>query len=501
MNVRAKIYKNFIISSFSQIITIILAVIIPRFILTGYGSEINGLLQTIGQLFAYLSLLEGGIGTVTRQALYKTLSKNDISGTNAILSATNIYYKRIGFIYLIAVMILGCLYPIVIKSNISPFTIFVIVILHGIGRVISFFFQAKYWMLIQAEGKNYVKTSLGIGTNILKDVLQIILFSKKCDVILVNCIGVLISLINMLFIAYYIKKYYKWINLKVKPDFNSISQGKNVVIHKIAHLVFNNTDCLLLSIFCGLKVVSVYSMYLMLFSMVSVAQGNIGSSINFSLGQLFHSNKEKFNILYDCYELFYVTIVFILYTIANFFILPFIKLYTSGINDIEYIDRWIPLLFVIFHLLSSGRNAAYNVIIFAGHFKQTQFRAVAEMMINLIVSLIGVYFWGIYGVLFGTIVALLYRANDIIFYACHKILKRSVVKSYCRWGINFILFICITILSNVYIQVDLGSYFKIAIWFLPYSILIVIIYFAFMFMIDFETMKNIYCLVLKKSNR
>ncbi len=73
-----------------------------------------------------------------------------------------------------------------------------------------------------------------------------------------------------------------------------------------------------------------------------------------------------------------------------------------------------------------------NTISFAQHFRQTQWRSVLESGINLSVSICAVLLLrgrtelsGIYGVLIGTIAALLYRSNDMILYANRRILHRS----------------------------------------------------------------------------
>ena len=70
------------------------------------------------------------------------------------------------------------------------------------------------------------------------------------------------------------------------------------------------------------------------------------------------------------------------------------------------------------------RSSSNNILSFAGAFKETQWRAVLEATINLVVSFICVFKFGIYGVLFGTVVALIYRANDIILFANRRVLKK-----------------------------------------------------------------------------
>ena len=81
-----------------------------------------------------------------------------------------------------------------------------------------------------------------------------------------------------------------------------------------------------------------------------------------------------------------------------------------------------------------------NTIDVAGHFRETAPRSAAEAAINLGVSLILVGKLGIYGVLLGTLAALLYRTNDIILYASRRLLKRSSWQFYRVYLVNAAVF-------------------------------------------------------------
>lgn len=492
-----KIKKNLFWGLFSEAVTIALGILVPRFILTSYGSEINGLLSSVTQIYSYIGLVEAGIGVATVQALYKTVGINDNKKSNAVLAATNHYYHRTGIIYLFAIIAFSILYPIIVRSEIPSITVFLVIIFNGIGSVISFFFHGKYILLLQAEGKNYIQTTLNMITNIIKQIAKIILMATGFDVVFVQAISILVSIVQMVYLMLYIKKNYGWINLKVQPDYESISQSKNVLIHQITGLIFYNTDAITLSIFCGLKVASIYSMYTLLFSMISTALSTITSSVVFSLGQMYHKDKATFIKMYDAFELIYITLVFALYSIANYFILPFMKLYTNGVNDINYIDKVLPLMFISTYLLSSGRIASSHVISFAGHFKETQKRAILEAIINIVTSVIAVQFMGIYGVLIGTIAALLYRANDIILYSAHKILHRKAMITYKRWGINCLIFLIILILNN-HLNISLNSYKDIFICLIPYGVFTIIVFFAVSAIFERETTRYILQFVYSK---
>ena len=464
-----KIKYNLIVGMGSQLVTILLGIVIPRLTLVNYGSEVNGLLNSITQIYSYIGLLEAGIGTATVQALYRTVGSGDRTRTNAILAATNRYYNRTGVLYTLAVLAFSLIYPFVVPSDIPPVTVVLVILLNGAGSVIGFFVQRKYLLLLQAEGKNYIESTLSMILNVLRNVSKIVLMALGMDVILVQAVAMLLSFVQMVYISWYIRKHYAWIDLTVEPDYGSISQSKNVLVHQLSSLIFNNTDSIILTVFCGLKAVSVYSLYTLLFSMISNVLSTFSGSIVFSLGQTYHEDRKRFLRMYDVYELLYMVVVFALYAVANYFILPFVALYTAGVTDVNYLDPLLPVLMISTYLLSCARIPSAQAITIAGHFQKTQNRSLMESAINIVVSLLAVQRWGIYGVLFGTIAALLYRANDMILYTSREILGRSAWTTYKRWFVNLAVFLAWSGISRMLV-LELDSYGVIFLACIPYAL-------------------------------
>jgi O-antigen/teichoic acid export membrane protein len=80
-----------------QIVTAICGFILPPLIIRTFGSETNGMVFSIGQFVAYLSVVEAGIGGASIAALYKPLAENNATERNGILAATRHFYNRSGF--------------------------------------------------------------------------------------------------------------------------------------------------------------------------------------------------------------------------------------------------------------------------------------------------------------------------------------------------------------------------------------------------------------------
>ena len=484
MNAKRGFY-NVVFGMIGQVVSIALGIVIPRLVLVSLGSETNGLLSSVNQALVYLNLLEAGIGTATLQALYKPVAEFDVNNINCVMSATNHYYKKVGKWYFSATLCLAMVFPVLIKSELSYFTIFSVVFISGLSQVINFFFQGKYRILMQVEGKSYILTNLGTIVNVAASISKIFLLLNGFSIVALQIMYLFFNLIQMLYITGYIKKKYTWLDLSVTPDYTAISQRKSVMIHQISGLIFQNTDVLILTVVCGLKTVSVYSMYVMLFGMIGTAISTVNSGVSFAMGQTYSVDKKKFLVLYNVFETYNMALTFSLYCVANIFIGPFLMLYTRGITDIRYVDKILPFLFIATYLLSNGRSAAQRVIEYAGHFKLTQNRSIIESTINIVVSLICVVKFGIYGVLIGTIAALLYRTNEMILYASNKLLGRSPIKTYLKWGSNLIIYIaCIHSFSKIYKEMIWSNYLKLICYAGVTYIIIMAIFFIINSMID-----------------
>lgn len=450
-----KTKKNFYFSLLSQIITISLGIIIPQITITGYGSEVNGLLTSVTQLITYLLLFESGINAVAKQSLYKPVFEKKYNDINSILSAVDKRYKKIGLIYLLSLIFIAILYSLFTKSSLLKIDIFLIVLFSGLGNVIIFFFQGKYKILLEIEGKNYFLINLQTIVSVLNHIIKIILLINGFNMVLIIAVSFFISIIQTFYILRYCKKNYDWINFNQPPNYESLKQSNDALIHQISGLIFGNTDVLLLTVFCDLKIVSVYSMYKLIISYITSVLLLPLNSSSFFFGQLYNTDIKKYTIYHDVLDVIFSYLTFSLFTITYFLILPFITIYTKNVTDVNYIDKYIALLFVIMEILNMIRMPLLNTINYAGHFKNTLKQTIIETSINIVVSFIGVIYLGIYGVIIGTIFALIYRTFDIIIYSNTKLLNRLPHKTIFIYFINAILFVFVSfILSTTSIKIN-----------------------------------------------
>ncbi len=467
---------NAIYGLLGQVITICLGVVIPRLVVVSYGSEVNGLLNSITQIFICFSLFEAGVGVASLQALYVPVAKDDKNKISAIIKATHDFYLKTGIIYAIAVTLLSLLYPLFVPSDIPYVKVVLIIFFGGIGNCLNFFYQNKYKVLMQAEGYTYISTNITTIINIVTNAVKVALLLMGFGVIAVQISFFCVNILQMVIYYFVVRKQYAWVDLNVKPDNKAISQKNAALVHQISSIIFNNTDVLLLTFLTrNLKIVSIYTMYNFVISMVNVLLQQISTSFDFRLGQMYNTEKELYLKLHHIFEIIYLILVFTAMTLIYIFILPFMHLYTAGVKDVNYIDKAYPLIFVMVPLLTYGRTAAASAINYAGHFSQTKWRAIAEATINVVVSIVGILQFGIFGALLGTIMASLYRTNDVIIYAYKHLIPGKMWTTYKRWIVSFIIF------AGVVFFVDIdnpafNSYFSIIGWGVVYGIAVLIIY-------------------------
>lgn len=454
-----KLIKNTVSSLLIYAAVLLLNFVISRLVLVSYGSETNGLLSSVGQIFNYIALLEAGIGTATINGLYAALAKQDDNAVADVLAASRAYYRRATLWYLICVAVASFVWPLVIESDLPKTTITALILFQGVSGAINFWSVSTIANYLVASGRNYANNNVHLIATALTCVLKMVVCSLKMNVIFMSVTLVVVSGVKALCCALYMKRICPEYSSKRKGDFSLLKQKNAFLVHEISGVIFSSTDTIVIAVFCGLTEASIYTTYSLVFLALNAVIGQVFSGTAYILGNNYAEDKEKYKRVHNAYNSVYIYGVFVVFTTAYLLTLPFISLYTSGVSDANYMDPKLPLLFALVQLLSACRMVDSNLIRISIHAKQTISRTITETVINLVVSLILVHYIGIYGVLIGTIVALLYRTNDTIIYGNRKILNRSPAKEYKTVILNFLIFAAFVYLRR-YIAIEVTSYLE-----------------------------------------
>ncbi|WP_139056096.1 hypothetical protein [Ruthenibacterium lactatiformans] len=452
---------NMVTSVLSRIVVLITGLVVQHFILQAYGSTLNGLTSSITQVMSYLVLFEAGLGTASIQALYDPLSRNDWKKVSGIVVATGVEYKKITAAFSSVLLLVSLVLPFTLKGQVEFAVASLLTAVTGGSYIASYIVGGKYKAILSADRKMYVLYILDMLSSILSCVLRVMALSAGAGIVWVQLLHLGSILFKNAGYFIYVKIRYKRIDYKEVPDLQSISKRWSVLIHSIAGIVVNHTDVIILTLFASLKTVSVYSVYNMVFGQLSTTiQSTFIQAPQAHFGILYYKDKRKFEQSFRVYETVFTILLFWICGIALVMITPFVEVYTKGVTDIEYIDKWLPILFTLILLLNLLRSPAVMAVNVSGAFKETQKGAIIEAIINITVSLI-LFFatnLGLYGLLIGTVCSYIYRTTDLIYYT-YKYIVGCNISDFIRTVIvNFALLGLMYYFSCVKFPVQTGSF-------------------------------------------
>lgn len=467
-----KAIKNIISSLLQQLATIICGLILPRAIIGAYGSNVNGLVSSITQFLAYITLLESGIGPVIKAVLYQPIAQKDKSQIEKILKTAQKFFTVIAYIFLAYLLVLCFIYPILVNSEFSTGYTISLILMISISTFSEYFFGMVYKIYLQADQKTYVTANIQTITVILNTVCSVILIKIGASIQVVKLVTALIFVLRPIIQNIYVRKKYN-INLKNVKEEYKLKQKWDGLAQHIAAVIHENTDVTLLTIFSTTTEVSVYTIYLFVVKGVkNVIQAFCGG-IDASFGNMYAKNEQEvLNRSFKIYEFFYYTIITIIFSCTLILILPFIQVYTKGITDAEYYRPTFAYLIVIAEYMWAVRLPYSSITLSVGHFKETKKGAWIEAISNILISTILVIKYGMIGVAIGTLIAMTIRTIEFMYHSAKYILKRN--QSYaCN---HFLITIAETILINVISTFIIkGIEFESYLMWIKYAIIIAIL--------------------------
>lgn len=484
MNRRKKFIHNSFSSIIKQLVGLLSTLILPRLMLVTYGSEINGLVSSIGQFLALISIFDAGMGVVIEASLYKPLSQNDSIGISKVLASGKKFYNKLVLLLFFYVLAISIFYPSFAKENFSFLFCFTLVWAISVNSFGQYYFGVLNGVLLTADQKGYIFNWIYTFATIANTIVSIILIEIGASIHIVKFASSLVFLMRPLLLAWYVKKNYK-VNWTERYDAEPIKQKWNGFAQHLATIVVGNTDIVVLTVFSSLKDVSVYSIYMLVVNglkeLINSSMGGVKSLFGDMIAKREDIKLQKF---FKVVELAVHCFVILVYTIAAILIVPFISVYTKGISDANYINMLFGSLLCLAYAIYCLRLPYNTLIMSAGHFKETQDSAVIEAVINIIISVLLVYKFGLVGVAIGTLVAMLYRMIYLTLYANKKILHTNNFLSIKLLIFDFIYFILCILGMRGISSIICGSYIewlfltiKTVIIIVPVMILVVVLLF------------------------
>ena len=398
---------NVIANTICQIASISLNLIVRRVFISTLGSEILGLNSLYNSIVGLLAVSELGLGTIVAVFLFKPLAEKDYESVNSYMHFLRTMYWIIGsFIFFIGL----CIAPFVhffINGDIENSFALYSFVLYVIAVAITYFFSYKK-ILLDADLHGYIVSTVQIFYRIILNLGYILILLLTNNYYLYLCVFLVCNFGENYITSLLCRKRYPWLLARHCRKLSRIQRRaifrkmKAMMFHRIGDSLITGADNMIISKFIGTVVVAYYANYNLITSMLFALVGVFGNSMLAAFGNLINSDgsevKKVFSRVLLLQHYLYST------TLTGFIVVG--SLFVTILFGSESVlgTHIIVLMGVSFYLrgfstsLESVRGAY-------GSYEKDQYLRLIFAVMNIVISVVGVIYLGLVGVLIGTVIA------------------------------------------------------------------------------------------------
>lgn len=398
--------RNSVVEIGSYIITTILNLILRIVLIRTIGVEFLGLNGLFTSILSILSITELGFSSVMWYFLYEPVTNKDTERIKSIVNVAKKVYTSIFFIIMIVSLCCLPFLQYLIDSTIPIEKIRVYFILFAGASASSYLITYKT-VLLGASQKDYVDKLFSLVGNIVIFALQIIALIWLKSFLIFLIIKIAITLIRNFTINIYINRNYPYLNEKnvkklSKEDKSQIFKKTTALFfHKIGTVIANSIDNIIITAYLTLTIVGCYSNYTLVFTSVVALITKFINGCCASVGNLWVTeSKEKVEDVFDkmCFLQYWI----LTFCCCAIFVLTedFVGLFFGK----EFMLGQNVVLLLTLILYTSKINLTVSVFKDAkGLFWNDRFRPLIESVVNIVLSIVCLKFFGLIGVLIGTL--------------------------------------------------------------------------------------------------
>lgn len=444
-----KLAWNTISGLLLQVTTVLCGFVLPRAILNRFGSDVNGLLNSIAQFLQMIAFLELGVGAVVQSALYRPLADKDPEKISEVLSSGSNFFRKLGGILVVYVAALVIIFPLFVDNRFGFAYDATLILSMSISYFAQYYFGIVDSLLLKADQKAYIINIIDTVTLIFNTIFCYCLLYWGFSVQIIKLTTSVIFLLRPVLVRIYIRRNYQ-IDRKCKYAKDPIEQKWNGVAQHVAAIVLDSTDIVVLSIFADMYAVSVYSVYLIVISGIKSLFLSCLGGVRALFGELWAKKEWKeLNRYFGFTEWLIHAVSLFLWCCTYKLIVPFVLIYTEHMGDVDYNEPVFAALICIAYAAFCLRLPFHSMILASGHYKNTQGIYIVGAAINLTISMLAVNRWGLIGVAIGTIAAMLYQLLHMGYYVIRHLKVHSVLRSIKQYAIDGIAILLILYVTSM----------------------------------------------------
>lgn len=413
-----KFFKNSITTALYQIVVMIAGFIVPRIMIGYYGSEINGLVTSVTQFVSYFNLVEAGLASAAAYALYKPLAEKDNPAISSIVSASRRFYNIAGGMFFALTVLMSIIYPIFVKADeLDPFMVALLVLAIGASGALEFLTMARYRVLLSADQRTYVLSMATIAAIFINTTVIAVLSSLDANIVLVRTVALSSVFVRSGILMIYVRRHYKDVDYHAKPNNAALSKRWDALTLQILGTIQVGAPVIIATACCSLELVSVYTVFYMVINGINGILSIFQSGLAAAFGEVIAKGEQKtLQTAYSDFEYTYHILVTIVYSITGIMLLPFIRIYTLGVTDVNYDMPLFGFLFVLSGILYNIKTPQSMLVNSAGLYKETKIQTIIQGVIMVVGGFALAPIWGLEGIIVASILSNLYRCIDLCFF-------------------------------------------------------------------------------------
>ena len=453
--------KNFRYGAFTQILSTVFSFISRTVFIKILGEQYLGINGLFTNILTVLSFAELGIGNAIIFSMYKPIAIDDTEKVNALMNLYKKCYRIIGVVVLLVGVAITPFINLFIKDppNI-PESLYFIYLLYVINTALSYFFTYKK-SIISAHQKEYIINGYRMFFIVFKNIVQIAFLVVTHNFIVYLILQIICTFLENLSLSIKANKMYPYIETNNYQEISKEEKGtifknvKSLIMYKFGSVILNGTSNIVISKMIGVVIVGFYSNYLMIVQAVSNVVGNALNVITASIGNLNATANEKVKEK-TFYELFFISVwIFGFCSIALLTLLnPFIELWIGN----NYLLEYNAVIAIVLQFYINGvQFTGYTYRTTAGLFVKGKWAPIIAAIINIILSILLGYVWGITGILLATSIARLATTTWVDAFLVHKYEFKTLWTKFIRKYIGYASIIIINYLICELIISNIGS--------------------------------------------
>ncbi len=425
------------------------------------GLSMAGVDTTFKNFLQVLSLAELGLSTGLLYKLYKPIEEKDNREIKKVLNFYKQAYKVIASVFMGGAFILSFVVNFFIEdTDKSPVYISFLFILYAGDTVASYLF-ANRKALIVADQNNYLVNRNDAFISLITLISQVTLLYLTKSFIIYALVKIVCRLIGASLIGNKFKKMYPEIaNDKSRETITGdekkslIKNMSAMLCHRIGGVSVTATGSAIISKMLGTVQAGIYGNYTIITTALMQLVTQVFNGVTASFGNIITvESKEtiykRFKLLY-----FFNYLVFSFFTVSvGVIVQPFMKLWMHGDPNSLFQDRTVVLLLCYFYVFGI-RRVVLMAKDSAGLYRQDQWFAILEAVLNIVMS-VGFVYWfkSVDGIILANILSMLIIPLWTQPYLVYKyVLEAKLIGYYVRYVIYFAmtagLYVATSLIAN-----------------------------------------------------